>query len=437
MASRRPADDTDDDLDDLLDEPSGGPPRSHHRRARPSSGSAPVRRWRRGDQLDDLDDDGLDLDGSGRRRAKPPVFWRARDSLYFEPLVALAILAVLLVSLFAYTSNWPPVYVIESNSMQHGSGDHLGDLNAGDIVLAEKLGLGQIVTYVQGVQSGFSTYGLAGDVILYYPNGTTSSTPIIHRAIIYLQWNANRTYDAIGLSPSECGNGTGLYSTITSSGPSCVTNGLSIEDKLILYHVRDRTIAVDFGFTTELGDHSGFLTLGDNNTHPDQAPGAPHLSTLVEPGWVIGVARGMIPWFGSIKLLLDGRASKVPTASWEYLGLTVAGIIFASAGLHLLFRRRRAHDEEERPRRTRRPVPSELEDDEPRGAPPPRRGPSPVKPWQAAAEPEPPAAPAAPKRLSHEQRRRAHFVTSREPHPPRRRRSEEPDDRASADDDDT
>lgn len=456
MAHRPSDDDEDDDLDELLggsSSRSSSPPRSHRRRARPSrSRPAPVRRWRQTEELDELDDEGLDLGEGGKKRSRTPVFWRARDSLYFEPLVALAILAVLLVSLFAYTANWPPVYVIESNSMQHGQGDHVGTLNAGDIVLAQKVGLSSVVTYVQGIQNGFSTYGLSGDVLLYYPNGSSKATPIIHRAIIYLQWDKhNATYNATGLTSSECGNGSGLYVTINSVGTAtCATSGLSSTEKLVLYHVGGRTVAVNFGYTNELGDHSGFLTLGDNNSHPDQAPGAVHLSSLVEAGWVIGVARGMIPWFGAVKLLLDGNSGRVPTASWEFMGLTIAGIIFAAAGLHVLLRRARNREEDERDElpepaaraeRPARPVRASASSDG--GAPPPppvRRGPAPVRAWQAPPEPTTAAsassAPAAPRRMTYEQRRRAHFVTPREHRGGRRRRPETQDESSSDDEDD-
>jgi len=340
--------------------------------------------------------------------------------------VALAVIVVLLVALFAYTQNWPPVYVVESNSMQHGPGDHLGYLNAGDIVLAQKLSAGAIETYVQGVRNGFSTYGEYGDVLLYQPDGSSSATPLIHRAIIYLQYNAGSiTYTATGLVPSECvDNGGSLYTANTSSG-NCGTTDLTPTTTLVLYGVGGRTVAIDLG-NPDLGTHSGYVTLGDNNSHIDQFPGPDHLSDLVEPGWVIGVARGMIPWFGAFKLLLDGHSGYVPTASWEYLGLTIAGMILAAAGLHLLLRRRR----ELRGERDERSD-EEAEEGEPEvGEPPPRphRAPTPVRPWSPARaapsdDEEEAAPPPKAKRLSYEQRRRSHFVSPREASRDRHRRA--------------
>jgi signal peptidase I len=423
----------DDDLDEEDDEGEAPPPpprrASAYRPRRSERASSerpgPVRRWTASDEPEPAEDDELEL-GSRKSRKKPPVYWRARDSLYFEPLVALAILAVLLVSLFAYTSNWPPVYVIESNSMQHGHGDHVGDLNAGDIVLAQKAGLSSIVTFVQGAQQGLSSYGEYGDVLLYQPNGSGSTTPIIHRAIIYLEYNKHLgSYNATGLSASQCvGNGGALY-LVNGTAGNCGTTNIPVGDTLVLYHVGGRTVAIPLA-SPGLGTppHSGFVTLGDNNSRVDQYPGLGHLSSLVETGWVIGVARGMIPWFGALKLLLDGNAGRVPTASWEYLGLTVAGVILAAAGLHLFLRRARDRRGERDERE---------EDEEPNepgaGEPPPRprRAPAPVRPWSAARtsvddDAEEPPTP-RPKRMTYEQRRRAHFVSPREARHDRHRRT--------------
>ena len=443
--AHRPAPEDDDDLDE--DEEDGEPtppPPSRSRTFRPpgarSSGRPrppPVRRWSPTDEPEPAEDDEVELD-KPRARRKPPVYWRARDSLYFEPLVAVAILAVLLVSLFAYTSNWPPVYVIESNSMQHGPGDHVGYLNAGDIVLAQKVSAGSIETYVQGLRNGFSTYGEYGDVLLYQPDGSSSATPIIHRAIIFLQYNARTlTYNATGLVPSECvDNGGSLYVANTTGG-DCGTTGLPTLTTLVLYGIGGRTVAIYLG-NPQLGTRSGYVTLGDNNSHIDQISGPDHLSDLVQPGWVIGVARGMIPWFGAFKLLLDGHSGYVPTASWEYLGLTIAGVILAAAGVHVLLRRRRElHGE--RDERS-----DETEDDEEpeAGEPPPRprRAPTPVRPWSAARAAAPDddeedrPAPAKARRLSYEERRRTHFVSPREARHDRHRRAARK--RPPSDDDD-
>jgi signal peptidase I len=336
---RRPkpsASDEDDDADDEDDEPSGPPRKRRGPHARPS-----VKPWAPSGE-DEADEDEEPPGGplGFLHRPRRPVYFRARDSVYFEPLVALAIILLLLVSLYAYTQNWPPVYVIESDSMQHGTTDNLGLINTGDLVLAQKVQLSQITTYVVGVQTGYTTYGEFGDVLLYYPNGVVG-TPVIHRAIIFLEWNANGTWSAPSLAGLSCGHSEADFYTIAPSATGCGTSGLT--GTLTLHGIgwQSVDVTIDLGSLT---DTSGFITMGDNNylagTSPetgltDQSAG---ISALVQPGWIVGVARGMVPWFGSVKLLLSGDSSEVPMQSWEFLGLTLSAIILLAMGLHYLLR---------------------------------------------------------------------------------------------------
>lgn len=340
------------------------PPRRHPPPRASRSRTQPVRGWRSGKDEEDEEEEPPVRGRSGRA----PVFWRARDSLYFEPLVALAIVVVLLVGLYAYTQNWPPVYVVESQSMQHGTSDVLGLINTGDLVLAQKISNSSIIPYVVGLPEGYSTYGEYGDVILYHPNGG-SGTPVIHRAILFLVWDpASRSYSAPDLRGLPCGNATNaVYATPGTGGTpqNCATTGLT--GTLDLYRIGWKSVTVSISLAAPaLGEHSGFLTMGDNNFgcsglggcvgDPDQSGGATaSISSLVEPGWVVGVARGMIPWFGALKLLLSGQTGMVPPQTWQYLGLTIAGIILLAVGIHYALRAegietplRKEEEEEER-----------------------------------------------------------------------------------------
>ena len=317
-------------------------PRPAGRRGRRPSHRPPVQRWRSTDEDEEPEEEEGEPSAAPSSRGKKPVYWRARDSLFFEPLVALAVIVLLLVALWAYTQNWPPVYVVESNSMQHGPDDHLGLINAGDMVLAQKVPFAQITTYVEGLQSGYSTYGEPGDVVIYWPNGQ-GSTPVIHRAMMYLQFDPPNFYNASIPSGLPCGNATNAdwaYFAFQGARPTCTST--HIDGYLYLYHVgwNYQTVEIDLtpaNAPSTLGDQSGLLTMGDNNSHPDQL-GAPPISRLVQSGWIIGVARGMIPWFGSIKLLLDGDAGNVPSQSWELMGLTIVGVILAAFGIHYALR---------------------------------------------------------------------------------------------------
>lgn len=336
MAPRRPADEDDDADDDEEDVP---PPR---RRGR-SSARPPVRRW-----SDEQEPPGEPRSRRKRVRGatddgpvKDPVYFRARDSVYFEPLVALAVVLVLLVGLFAYTQNFPPMYVVESDSMQHGTNDQVGLINTGDLVLAQKASLDQVTPYVVGAQTGYSTYGEYGDVILYHPNGDPNGAPIIHRALVYILYNSDGTYSFPQLQGQPCGSATNAVYSVSTALDSCQTSGVSPTASLTLYHIGWRSVDVTVSLSS-LGRASGFLTMGDNNFDPFASnqgnPDQPFLSNLVQPGWIVGVARGMLPWFGAFKLLLEGNSGEVPSQSWVYMGLTLVGLVVAAILLHLLLR---------------------------------------------------------------------------------------------------
>lgn len=350
--------DEDDDLtidDDADDEPqpSRGRPKSPHpthvRRTRPR----PIQGWSaKGSKADPARE--REAEGYYRtgKRGKPSPAWRARDSLYFAPLVALAIIVILLVGVYGYTQNWPPVYVVESNSMQHGGPDQVGLINAGDLVLAQKVPVTQVVTYMIGMTRGYSTYGEYGDVILYSPNGQ-GGTPVIHRPLVYLDWNATRaTFSIPELQGLPCGLAANPDYSTSAAPAGCAWNDLPNGTVLHLYRIgwQSATVAVTLGSSTS-GAHSGFLTMGDNNLDcsispcagtPDQGPAA--ISQIVEPGWVRGVARGMIPWVGAVKLLIDGNAGAVPAQSWQFLGISIAVLIGAAFALHYATRSIRPMD---------------------------------------------------------------------------------------------
>jgi signal peptidase I len=380
MARRTDPDDDPAEDDDV--EPERGRRRPLRRPApRRSERPRPVRRWNGPDDEEDEVDVAPPPRRRFLRRESHPVYWRARDSLYFEPLVAVAIIVVLLAGLYAYTQNWPPIYVVESDSMQHGSTDVLGVINTGDLVLAQRVPASRITPYVVGVATGYSTYGEYGDVLLYLPNGQ-GSTPVIHRAILFLGYNpARQAYNATDLAGLPCGTGPHDAYDVTD----CNATLTNLTGTLTLYRIGWHAVNVSLDLSpTALGAHSGYVTMGDNNFgcvsgggctgRPDQSSG---LSELVEPGWIIGVARGMLPWFGAIKLAVEGNSNlgEVPPQSWQFLALTVVGVILLAFGIHYALRAEGIED----PRRKDEEA-AEDEDDEP---PPGRarrflRG---LKPW--------------------------------------------------------
>src|SRR5437899_6137132 len=124
-------------------------------------------------------------------------FWKG---LGRDLQVAAIIVVVFLAAIYAYAGVWPPLVVVESSSMQHSSQESfLGVIDMGDMVFQSPAPTrADVVTYLQGRASGYSTYGDYGDVIIF--RRSSSSTPVIHRAIIYVTVNTNNTADIPNLA---------------------------------------------------------------------------------------------------------------------------------------------------------------------------------------------------------------------------------------------
>src|SRR5512136_1059345 len=126
-------------------------------------------------------------------KASKPKKQRGQVALFLRDVgIALLLVVLVLVAMFAYTGLWPPIVVVESNSMMHGTDNlsHIGTIDTGDLVLVRKVTKpSDISTFVDGLSSGHRTYGDFGDVVIYWRGGSHVGTPIIHRALIYLQAN--------------------------------------------------------------------------------------------------------------------------------------------------------------------------------------------------------------------------------------------------------
>lgn len=283
-------------------------------------------------------------------------------ALVQDVVVALVVVAVVLGSLYVYGGRWPPMVVVESESMQHNDDlSYIGVIDTGDLTLVRTLDkAGSPVTWVEGRESGYRTYSEFGDVVIYHKNGQTQTTPIIHRAIVRI------VYDP----------GTGGFD-VPSLDLQDVTDSFVIEDFHSYHNGRLETITLTINVETILKNfdnaglepHGGIITKGDHNREVDQyslpawtdpGPAPPGLSRLVEPveeGWIVGMARGEIPWFGLIKLWAKGQTVNhpAPLNSGPDLVLSVVLLLVAPfLAESVVIEYKRLHPKEDEGRRRRR-----------------------------------------------------------------------------------
>lgn len=256
-----------------------------------------------------------------------------------DALVLVAVFAVLLGGLYAYTGTWPPAVIVESGSMMHkecAEGQappdcdpgvtygRFGTIDPGDLVLVKHVtSLEDVQTQVEG---GSVRYGKSGDVIVYYPANNRDRTPIIHRAVAYVEVVGNdpNTQYRVRWDPNApCVGGA------TKDGSWCVYDNKGV-------YIPDIPVAA-FGSTPENPKpykpiRSGFLTKGDNpvtNTQTDQLSGLSHdehgVGSPVQLAWIEGKSRAELPWLGLIKLSLAGRANEAnPPPAWVKIGSAYA-----------------------------------------------------------------------------------------------------------------
>jgi signal peptidase len=98
--------------------------------------------------------------------------------------LAYAVWTVCVIVLFAYSTSatWPVMVAIESGSM-------MPNMEPGDLVFILGSARTDIVTYAEGAETGYRAFNNYGDVIIYKPKGDAGRTPIIHRAMFFVNKN--------------------------------------------------------------------------------------------------------------------------------------------------------------------------------------------------------------------------------------------------------
>ena len=181
--------------------------------------------------------------------------------------------AVILVGLLLFTVSgvWPPLVAIESPSMDP-------HIEKGDLVFVMEeerfAGTNDRAGVVTAqAADGYIKFQQPGDVIVYQPDGNEGRTPIIHRAMFYVEPGENWYSRA---DPAHLGGADNCDELANCPAP-----------------------------------HDGFITKGDNNNQYDQVGNAP-ISEPVDSEWVIGTAEYRVPLLGEIRLGWNQAAQ--PTA---------------------------------------------------------------------------------------------------------------------------
>jgi len=162
-------------------------------------------------------------------------------------LIVFIIVAAIGGALFAVSGTWPALVAVESESM-------VPNLNVNDLVfVVEENRYDGYMTMFEAEEAGKISFGEYGDVIVYQPNGQTGVTPIIHRAITWI----------------------------------------------------NESVAEQAGFTGEAA-HAGYITKGDNNELYDQNAIFSEYGRMqpVKKEWIVGKALFAIPLIGFVPLHL-------------------------------------------------------------------------------------------------------------------------------------
>jgi signal peptidase len=254
------------------------------------------------------------------------------------------LLIIFFVGILIYTGNWPSMMIVESDSMQHSDDEaFLGVMDTGDMVLIKSIeGKDDVVSYMKGKRTGHETYDEYGDVLIYRKNGFKDNTPVIHRAIIWLEYNVtSHSFDLPELKYHDSGEGEEWYVVGGEDRWYNLTGTVVLRE--IGYDQEDVSINLngilnDF-YSRSAEPHSGFITLGDHNGRAyDQGrlpDGHGGYVRPVKPGWIEGKARGELPGLG-LTYLQDQDpeiVERAPSNSWSMFFLSLGLLIVIFFGI--------------------------------------------------------------------------------------------------------
>jgi len=248
----------------------------------------------------------------------------------------VAVIAVVFIGLFISSgSHLPQTTVVESESMQHGTGSQIGIIDTADMIILKGMDRATVTSFVEGYQTGYQAFGSYGDVIVYSRGANLN--PVIHRAILWLDYNEESgTWSAPSLAgfPSEFWSATGSEDYNDLSGTLHLKNmgyAGNVDASLNLDRLKD------------IYPHSGYITMGDNNTVFDQPSNITGVHGLITVEDIKSVAWIEIPWVGVFRMMLNDRMDVVDRTVPNTIPSLVASVllvVFMLIGISFLLDKR-------------------------------------------------------------------------------------------------
>jgi len=209
-------------------------------------------------------------------------------------------------ALIVHTGFTLPFSSVVSESMQHDNErSEIGAIDTGDIVIVQDKSKADIQSYVLGSQTGHSSFGKYGSVIIY--NRSSTQNPVIHRAILWIDYDeSTSTWSSTELKNYDS---TKWYCDTSENWSWSNLKGtlwLTVDEKEVSINLDSLQIK-----------QSGYLTMGDNpvtNRSLDQAAGI--INHPISMDEIRSVAIWEIPWLGMFKLEMNGNThvSHVPNS---------------------------------------------------------------------------------------------------------------------------
>lgn len=228
--------------------------------------------------------------------------------------IAIVLITVLIVGglygYIQYESDVDPTFTnVKSQSMQHSHTSQIGLIDTGDMVIlknkdaCERDSYGQLMTYVEGSKTNYSSFGQYGTVVVYERDNSTTADPIIHRLILWLDYNESTGHwSASSLSDYDD------WTCTSGDDYTDLSGTLTLKD----VGYSSKNVSIDLDRLAEKAPHSGYLTMGDNaeNNYFDQLT---IVIGLVTENQINSVAWIEVPWGGIIKLIMSGNNEVIDT----------------------------------------------------------------------------------------------------------------------------